>query len=87
MISFNCFSFAFLLGKLTAASSFSTAWREDSFAGVYEAYNGWIYKSRAGYLPGNKGLLKLPEEEFESSSEYMDVVDSVENTKVALVDL
>ena len=38
MISFNCFSFAFLLGKLTAASSFSTAWREDSFAGVYEAY-------------------------------------------------
>ena len=26
MISFNCFSFAFLLGKLTADSSFSTAW-------------------------------------------------------------
>ena len=25
MISFNCFSFAFLLGKFTAASSFSTA--------------------------------------------------------------
>ena len=26
MISFNCFSFAFLLGKFTAANSFSTAW-------------------------------------------------------------
>ena len=25
MISFNCFSFAFLLGKFTAANSFSTA--------------------------------------------------------------
>ena len=44
-------------------------------------------RKKAGYLPGNKGLLKLPEEEFESSSEYMDVVDSVENSEVALVDL
>ena len=26
IISFNCFSFAFLLGKFTAANSFSTAW-------------------------------------------------------------
>ena len=26
MITFNCFSFAFLLGKFTAANSFSTAW-------------------------------------------------------------
>ena len=44
-------------------------------------------KEGVDYLPGNKGLLKLSEEEFESSSEYMDVVDSVENTEVALVDL
>ena len=39
------------------------------------------------HLPRDKRLLKLSEEEFESSSENVDVVHGVENSKVALVDL
>ena len=46
-----------------------------------------VKESRKDYLPRNKWFLKLPEEKFESTSEYMDVVNRVENSKVALVDL
>ena len=46
-----------------------------------------VVKNQVCPLPRYKRLLKLSEEEFESSSENVDVVHGVENSKVALVDL